>query len=170
MCVCISCAIRTRQTRPPPLHPLRVFQRLRVVLRDGRRGAPGMERKILRHVRRFLRGLVILKRHRADYYICSQFQVLLKHSVVPLAHVYAGLDLSVKKRKKRKKKRKDIRFIRAHTIGGRRVYTLRLTIRLILTRILFTSPDSLTSRVNETDNGSLSTRGRVFCVDQMLYF
>lgn len=78
-----------------------------------------MERKILRHVRRFLRGLVILKRHRADYYICSQFQVLLKHSVVPLAHVYAGLDLSVKKRKKRKKKRKDIRFIRAHTIGGK---------------------------------------------------
>lgn len=111
MCVCISCAIRTRQTRPPPLHPLRVFQRLRVVLRGGRRGALGMGRKILRHVRRFLRGLVILKRHRADYYICSQFQVLLKHSVVPLAHVYAGLDLSVKKRKKRKKKRKDIRFI-----------------------------------------------------------
>lgn len=63
-----------------------------------------MKRKILHHVRRFLRGLVILKRYSADYYICSQFQVLLKHSVVPLAHVYAGLDLSMKKRKKEGRK------------------------------------------------------------------
>lgn len=82
------------------------------------RGTLGMKRKILRHVRRFLRGLVILKRHSADYYICSQFQVLLKHSVVPLAHVYAGLDLSMKKKEGRgKKRKKDIRF----NIGRKRV-------------------------------------------------
>lgn len=75
------------------------------------RGTLGMKRKILRHVRRFLRGLVILKRHSADYYICSQFQVLLKHSVVPLAHVYAGLDLSMKKRKEGKKKKERKIFV-----------------------------------------------------------
>ena len=50
-----------------------------------------------RHVGGFLWGLVILKWNRTDYYICSQFQVLLKHSVVPLAHVYAGFDLLIKR-------------------------------------------------------------------------
>ena len=96
-----NAAVRTRQTWFRSFLSLSVFQRRRVVgVFFCGRSTRRVKWKSFRHVNCFLRDLVILKWHRADYYICPQFQVLLKHSVVPLAHVYAGLDLLDKKEKR----------------------------------------------------------------------